>query len=67
MLGADGDGGLSLGLEMKQFEPIGGPFESEEEAKQQASLLYGETVISEIADHKFIIWYRPYPQINLGI
>ena len=67
MLGADGDGGLALGLEMKQFEPIGDPFETEEAAKQQANLLYGETIISEIADHKFIIWYRPYPQINPGI
>ena len=58
MLGADGDGGLELGLEMKQFEPIGDPFETEEEAKEAAKLLCGETLISEIAPRKFIVWHR---------
>lgn len=60
MLDSGGDGGLSLGMEMRQFERIGDPFETYEMAKQDATLLYGETLISETADHRFVIWYRKY-------
>ena len=58
MLGADGDGGLALGLEIKQFERIGDPFESQEAAEKHAQLLCGETLIGPTADGKFILWIR---------
>ena len=58
MLGADGDGGLALGLEIKQFERIGDPFESQQAAEKHAQLLCGETLIGPTADGKFILWIR---------
>lgn len=58
MLDSGGDGGLSLGMEMRQFERIGDPFESQEAAEKHAQLLCGETLIGPTADGKFILWIR---------